>query len=419
MAIPVNMPKLGVEMVAGKIIEWKIGEGKEIKEKDILLVIETEKVTYDMESPGTGILHILKPTDIEIPVGDRIGQIAASAEEYQQLLSAGKEMVAAPREEARPVEVVAASPAAVAGIEAPEGKTRISPLARKLAAEKGVDISKIRGSGPDGRITKEDVLKALETKKEEKVPAAVVSPPAGIPSPATPEKRVKERLPVKGLRKVIADRLYKSLQTTAQMSEMGEMEVGELVRIREQFLSEEKSIGLRISYTDLIVKAVALTLKSHPLLNASMERDEIVLWDSVNIGVAVATEQGLIVPVIHDADKKSLIEISRKLSELVEKARKRALLPDELSRGTFTITNFGSYGGYMGTPILNPPEVAILGVGAILRKPVVKGDEIVIGHVMGFGLTVDHRVIDGAVGGEFTQDLRKILAKPAMMFINS
>jgi pyruvate dehydrogenase E2 component (dihydrolipoamide acetyltransferase) len=155
------------------------------------------------------------------------------------------------------------------------------------------------------------------------------------------------------------------------------------------------------------------------MLNASMEGEEIILWDSVNIGVAVATDQGLIVPVIHDADKKSLIEISRKLSELVEKARKRALLPDELSRGTFTITNFGSYGGYMGTPILNPPEVAILGIGAILRKPMVKGDEIVIGHVMGFGLTVDHRVIDGAVGGEFTQDLRKILAKPAMMFINS
>jgi pyruvate dehydrogenase E2 component (dihydrolipoamide acetyltransferase) len=419
MAVSVNMPKLGVEMVSGKIIEWKVGEGGNTKEKDILLILETEKVTYDMESPASGMLHILKSTDIDIPVGESVGVIAASQQEYQQIVAGGAVKEGAAQEAARPAEVAAPPPRAAAVRQAPEGKIRISPVARKLAEEKGVDISAIRGTGPDGRITKEDVLRALETKKEEKVPATAVSPPAGIPSPAIPQKRVKERLPVKGLRKVIAERLYKSLQTTAQMSEMGEMEVGELVRMREQFLSEEKFLGLRISYTDLIVKAVALTLKSHPLLNASMEGDEIILWDSVNIGVAVATDQGLIVPVIHDADKKSLIEISRKLSELVEKARKRALLPDELSRGTFTITNFGSYGGYMGTPILNPPEVAILGIGAILRKPVVKGDEIVIGHVMGFGLTVDHRVIDGAVGGEFTQDLRKILAKPAMMFINS
>jgi pyruvate dehydrogenase E2 component (dihydrolipoamide acetyltransferase) len=419
MAVSVNMPKLGVEMVSGKIIEWKVGEGGNTKEKDILLILETEKVTYDMESPASGILHILKSTDIDIPVGDPIGVIAASQQEYQQIVTGGAVKEGAPREAARPAEVAAPLPKAAAVSQGPEGKFRISPVARKLAEEKGVNISTIRGTGPDGRITKEDVLRVLETKKEEKVPVTAVSPPVGIPSPGVPQKRLKERLPVKGLRKVIAERLYKSLQTTAQMSEMGEMEVGELVRMREQFLSEEKSLGLRISYTDLIVKAVALTLKSHPMLNASMEGDEIILWDSVNIGVAVATDQGLIVPVIHDADKKSLIEISRKLSELVEKARKRALLPDELSRGTFTITNFGSYGGYMGTPILNPPEVAILGIGAILRKPVVKGDEIVIGHVMGFGLTVDHRVIDGAVGGEFTQDLRKILAKPAMMFISS
>jgi pyruvate/2-oxoglutarate dehydrogenase complex dihydrolipoamide acyltransferase (E2) component len=372
-----------------------------------------------MESPASGILHILKSTDIDIPVGESIGIIAASQQEYQQIVAGGAVKEGPPREAARPAEVAAPLPKSAAISQAPEGKIRISPVARKLAEEKGVDISAIRGTGPDGRVTKEDVLKALEAKKEEKVPVTVVSPQAGIPPPGIPEKRVNERLLFKGLRKVISERLYKSLQTTAQMSEMGEMEVGELVRMREQLLSEEKSIGLRISYTDLIVKAVALALKSHPMLNASMEGDEIILWDSINIGVAVATDQGLIVPVIHDADKKSLIEISRRLSELVEKARKRALLPDELSRGTFTITNFGSYGGYMGTPILNPPEVAILGIGAILRKPVVKGDEIVIGHVMGFGLTVDHRVIDGAVGGEFTQDLRRILAKPAMMFVHS
>ncbi len=411
MAKDLIMPKLGAEMTVGKIVEWKKKEGAWVNKGEIVVVIETDKITFEVESTEAGFLFILKGTDEEIPISVVIGLLCESKEERESwVLKGGKVEEPVPRPLGEPsASKIPASVSVQADL--PRQEVRISPLARKLAKESGLDIAQIRGTGPGGRIEKQDVQRVLEGRQKEERPR----PSEKGGSPLSARKTVKQVVPLRGMRKVIAQRLYGSLQQMAQFTDMGEMDVTETVHFRKKLLEQADVVAGKVSYNDLLVKIVALVLKEVPIMNASVVGEEIHLWNEVNIGVAVSLEEGLVVPVVRDADKKAVVEVHRELEDLVGRARSRKLTPDEISGGTFTLSNFGSYGAYYGTPIINPPEVALLGVGVIRQVPVVVNDEIVIRWSMSYGLTMDHRVMDGAVGGRFIQRVREILGNPYLL----
>jgi len=281
-----------------------------------------------------------------------------------------------------------------------------------MAEESMIDITTITGTGPDGRIVREDVEKAIEAKKKA-VPEAEVY---GF-------KRVKSTIPLKGIRKAIGEHMHRSLSVSAQLTTMGEIDMTEAIKYRNALLEQEEAIGARISYTDILVLAIARALKDNPIVNASLIENEIKVWEDINIGVAVALEEegewGLIVPVVRNADQKTLLEINREVKLLTEKARAGKLMPDDVSGGTFTLTNLGAFGGGwgFGTPIINQPESAILGTGVITDRPVVREGQIVIRPIMTCSFTFDHRVIDGAPAAKFMASLTKLLESPALLLL--
>ena len=296
-------------------------------------------------------------------------------------------------------------------------RVRISPLVRKLAKERGVDLSKVVGSGPEGRIQKEDVLAALDETKETRQTAL----PSAVEE-ATPFKKVKEVIPLKGMRRVIAERMLQSLQTAAQLTRWTDVDMSEMIRLRQALLSREDMVKARITYADIFVMVTAQALRLHPLLNSSVVGDEIKVWENINIGVAVAIENdstgGLIVPVLRNADKLSLSEIHHTLATLAAKARDGKLLPDDIAGGTFTITNQGALLQSctdFDTPIINQPEVAILGTYAIVDQPVVREGEIVVRPIMKCGLTHDHRAVDGIPAGRFMAIIRTLMENPHLL----
>jgi len=415
MAKELIMPKLGAEMTAGKIVEWKKPQGGWVQLAEVVVVIETDKLTYEVESPAAGYLYILKPVEEEVPVSTPIGMICESQEELQAFVIGKAASLIEQKPSPSPAALPSISPSLPAGAgDSPTSRRdiRISPVARKLAAEHGLDITTIEGGGDLGRIEKQDVLRALE--KRSNVPFSVE---AAVKSRAVPASRksIKEVIPMRGMRKVITERLHGSLMQMAQFTEMGEIDVTETVAFRNRLLEDESIIGVKISYNDILVKVVALVLREQPIMNASLVGEEIHVWNEINIGIAVSLEGGLVVPVIWSADKMTIVEIHRRLEDLIERGRNRKLTPDEIAGGTFTISNFGSYGAFYGTPIINPPEVALLGLGAIRQAPAVIDNQIVIRWSMAYGLTMDHRVIDGATGGRFIQRLKQILGNPNLL----
>jgi pyruvate dehydrogenase E2 component (dihydrolipoamide acetyltransferase) len=283
------------------------------------------------------------------------------------------------------------------------GKVRISPVAKKMAEDKGLDVSSIQGTGPMGRIMKEDVLRAIEEKgkKKEPVPGAL--------------KQVKETIPIRGVRQVIFDRMHQSLQQSAQLTLTMEVNAAELGRFRKILVDSLKDKNIKISYNAILVKGIARALEEHPKMNASVIKDEIWLWESVNVGVAVDAEQGLIVPVVRDANKKDLVTIQKDIDDKVERAKSKKLVPDDLQGGTFTLTGLGFLDIEAFTPILNPPDVGILGVGKIIEKPVVENGQITVGQRMMLSLTFDHRIIDGADGARFLKTLKSYIETPYLM----
>jgi pyruvate dehydrogenase E2 component (dihydrolipoamide acetyltransferase) len=286
-----------------------------------------------------------------------------------------------------------------------EEKTRISPLAKKLAEEYKVDPTKIKGTGPRGRIVKEDIIKAVETA----TPSA--------PQPATSQKiEVSEIIPLTGTRKTIADRLSQSYHSAVHTTVMTEVDMTVTASFRQRLLSETKEkTGAPVTYTSIIAKAVATALKRHPIVNSTLEDYAIKVLKEINLGVAVDTEAGLIVPVIRNADKKTLTEIASLLGELADKARKRLLSIDEISFGTFTISNLGTFGVHTFVPIINPPQAAILGVGMLEEKPVVIKGRVEIRSRMNLSLVFDHRIVDGAEAARFLQTLKSILENPSVL----
>ena len=434
MAKKIVMPKLGLTMKEGKLAKWYKAEGDPIKSGDKLFSIETDKITNDAEATENGVLRkILVKEGQTVPIMEAVGIMGAADEDISALLADIPGDDGSKSEEKAPVED-----------KAPEvekkvprtGKVKISPVARKLAEEEGLDYEAIEGTGPGGRIVLEDVKNAIENKGKIKTsPAAEkLAKEKGIDvSGISSEKRVMKedviragreaqydsmaqpedrRVPLTTMRKIIGERMSESAQTAPTVNFTISVDMTNLKALREELKSERS-----ITYTDLIVKVTSLLLLEHPYLNSSLDGEEIIFRNYVNMGVAVALEDGLLVPVVKNAHMKKLGVISDEIKDLSYRAKTNQLLTDEIEGGTFTITNIGMFGIESFTPIINQPESAILGVNAIIDTPVVVGGCVCTKPIMKLSLTADHRTVDGAVAAMFLARLKEMLEHPLKILL--
>jgi pyruvate dehydrogenase E2 component (dihydrolipoamide acetyltransferase) len=402
-AVEAVMPKFGLTMLEGTIQRWFKAEGDAIKEGEPLFEVETEKVLYEVESPGTGtVAKLIYPIEAVVPVGLPVAVIAEAGENVAEIVAryGGGAPAAQPKAAPSP----STAPSAPAATTAGERRERapITPAARKLAEEHKVDLAQIVGTGPGGRVTREDVQKVIDDHAKTPTTAPAARPAA--PAASTPAASVQS-MPLRGMRKVIAERMHKSLQGSAQLTITTEVDVTQLIDRRQEVQRE-----FNATYTDFIIQACAHALRQHSRMNSALDSEVIRHSDQIHVGVAVALEEGLIVPVIRDTDKKSLREIAQDARALAEKARAGKLTLEEVSGGTFTVSNLGMYGVDGFTPILNTPQTGILGVGRIVEKPVIYHGEIAKRSTMVLSLTFDHRVIDGAPAGAFLQTVADLLA---------
>ena len=425
MASYVAIPKLGMAMTEATVVQWQVAEGAHVDRGDVVLTIETEKTNWDIEASAPGWLHVLVPPEETVPAGRVVGLLAETEAELSTLQRqpVREIMTTAPEPDAseEPALEAATAPAVAAG-PGRRKDVRVSPVARKIAEENDLDLATITPSGPDGRIVREDVERALAARA-----AGPAAPPAGAAPDATPEthdgKRVAATIPLKGMRRTIAEHMHRSLSVAAQLTYMGEADMTEVVALRNQLLAHEQDLGAHITFNDILVVAVARALRSVPILNASLVGDAVLVWEDINIGVAVALDRGLegglIVPVVRNADRKSLRELSTEIATLVEKARNGRLAPNDVTDGTFTITNLATVGGgwFIGTPIINQPQSAIIATGAVSDRPVARNGQVVIRPIMPFSLTFDHRVVDGAPAARFAARLTELLAEPALLLV--
>ena len=422
MAESIIMPKLAMAMQEGTVVEYLAGAGEWVEKGQQVMTVETEKVAYECEAPASGYLHIVVETGQTVPVFEAVALLAASREELAQL-SAG---LSQPAAQPAPETTVASLPAAGAAeaVEAGEpgearpakrGRLKISPIAKKMAVTHDLDVTEIAGTGPGGRIVKADVERALAERE-----SAAATPPAEIAD----GRRVRATVPLQGMRKAIADHMHHSLAVSAQMSTMGEIDMTEMIRLREMLLRKEEEIGVRISYTDLFVLVLAKAVHYVPIVNASLIGDEIRIWQDVNVGVAVALERGeyetgLIVPVIKNAGHKSLLEISRAVKDLTARARSGSLTPEDVDAGTITLSNAGMVAQrwMVSTPILNQPETVIVQPGAIVDRPVAVEGQLQVRPVMTMNITSDHRVLDGVPITRFFNKIAELIENPALLHL--
>ena len=448
MAVELKMLQMDQTMTKGKIGKWLVKEGDTVTEGQPLLEIETDKVVHEQESPTDGVIaQILAEEGTNVPVNALLAIIGAPGEEVERVEADTKTEQQKPVEPAQPkatpsvtttiepkaspaarqlaeklaidlTEVTASGPGGriLEGdvqryidlrvpVPTEAARLKASPLARRLAKEHGVNLSSIAGSGPDGRVVRDDVLQAASTAPE----ISAVETPA-LQQPA-------EVIAMDGIRGIIAERMTLSVQTNASVTLHTEVDATAFVELRGMLNDKLQAREVSITYTDLLVKVVANALGEHPRLNATLTDEGIHLLSEINIGVAVALEDGLVVPVVRDADKERLSEISTQVKNFAERARSNQLTPGELQGGTFTITNLGNFGIDAFTPIINPPESAILGVGRILKKPVVHNDEIVIRSMLTLSLTFDHRVVDGAPAAQFLQTVSGYIQDPYLLLV--
>lgn len=384
----VTIPKLGLTMVDCTLTGWTKAEGERVEKGEVLFEIETDKITSEVEADAGGYLRQFAVVDTQHVVGAVIGGLYETKEEALAAAGPGLDVV----KEIAPVVARVDAPVSIAGGQ----RKRVSPLARRIAKGMGIDPGGLTGTGAHGAVLRRDVDAAIAGR-------AVVAGPG-------PKRR-----PLAGLRKTIARNMMQSLQMTAQMTAFARVDMAEVVALRASCVANEAELGVRVSFTDIVLKACAVVLARMPEINSSIVGDEIVTWDQVNIGLAVALDDGLIVPVIRDADQKSLVEIALERLDLAARARSGALDREDMAGGTFTLSNFGSYGGDFETPLLNPPQSAILGIGAITDEVVARDGQIVIRPMMMLSMTFDHRLIDGAVAGRFRAELRALLERPATM----
>ena len=428
MAINVTMPKWGLTMKEGKVTKWYKNEGDSVQKGEDLFEVETEKITNKVESPGSGTLfQIVVPVGTTVAVGTILAVIAEPGEHPERIEGVQVSEV---------IEAAGASSQGPAATEKPQEKKFVpaSPAARRLAKELGIDLALVQGTGTDGRITEADVRRY----HEEGPPAPKITPLAeemvkqegldistitgtGEGGKITKEdvKRALERrtsIPLTGMRKTIADNMYASLQNTAQLTVFTEVDVTEMVRFRDLVQEEyKKDETVKVSFNDIVILATSRALKRFPMMNSALIGDEILLHNAVNMGIAVSLSDGLIVPVLRDADKKGLLQIARESRELAQKAYEGTLTVDDVTGGTFTISNVSMLEVDGFTPILRPPETGILGAGRVKEKPVVYDGEIAIRSMMFLSLTFDHRVLDGTPAMAFLETVARYLQHPALI----
>jgi pyruvate dehydrogenase E2 component (dihydrolipoamide acetyltransferase) len=445
-ATKVVMAQLSPTMEEGKLIEWRISEGDPVAQGDIVAEIETDKANMDVEAMGAGVLRkIVVQAGATVPVGTLIGIIAEPDEDIESLLSQveAEPVVIVPEEpsdapaekparDEKPAKdekpagdetsagdettevaeepAVAAAPTEAAP-EAEGGRVRASPVARKMAAEKGIELRMIAGSGPGGRIVKADIEAAMTA------PAAAVRAPAagaiGAVEPAGEPRLRDERVEASQMRKAIARRLAESIGPVPHFYLTIEVDMERALDMRSELNARAKDY--KIGVNDVLLKAAAEALVRHPQVNASWDEDAIQFHGRVDLGIAVAVDGGLITPVLRNADRKGLWLISLESADLIERARGRKLLPEEYQGATFSVSNLGMFGIDEFTAVINPPEAAILAVGTTQEKPVVEGGEIIVRRRMRVTMSCDHRVVDGAIGSAFLATFKEMLENPLAM----
>jgi pyruvate dehydrogenase E2 component (dihydrolipoamide acetyltransferase) len=395
------LPDLGEGITEGEVRKWIVKEGDNVEEHQTVLEIETDKAVVEVPSPKKGrVLKINKDVGEIAKVGEVLMTIAEEGEAAEEKKPAEEKKAEGKKEEKeKSVSVVGVLP------EEEEETVLATPAVRAAARELGIDLSKVKGTGPGGSITKEDLTAAAPPK--EKKAEDVFGP--------------VERIPLRGLRRTIAKNLIASQKTTAFVTGMNEVDITDLWDLREK---EKKSLlekGVHLTFLPFFIKAVIHALAEHPMLNSSIddEREEIIIKKYYAIGVAVDTPDGLMVPVIKNPAGKTILELSLEIQGLSVKARERKIKLEEMKGGTFTITNYGHFGGYFATPIINYPEAAILGTGMITEKPWVKNGKIVVRKILPLSLTFDHRVTDGVDASRFLAKVTSYLEDPALIFIES
>ncbi len=405
MAVAVIMPKLDEAMRTGRIVKWIKKEGDRVEKGDVILEIETEKTAFEIEAEEVGILSkVMAKEGDDVPVGATVVFVLQPGEKIPEV----PEPIAEAKEEV-PVEKLKVTNEAETIKASSSGTIKASPLAKNIAKEHNIDLSLVTGTGPGGRITKEDVLQAVEDSKTK----VAATPPAREEPEVTEEKIV----PLSSMREIIARRMSESFQSPHFYLTV-EIDTQKLGETRKQLIPlVESKTGIRLTITDLIVKMVAKALEDNPLMNCSYVDGSVQLFKRIDIGLVTAVEGGLVVPVIRQADRKPLTEIAQARAELTQKARDRKLTKEEMTSGTFTISNLGMFGIDQFSAILQPPEAAILAVGRITDRVVARDGEIIIRPMMTLTLSIDHRVLDGVIGAEFLQSLKNYIENPVTMIL--
>ena len=426
MSVKLEMPKLSDTMTEGTLVAWRVAVGDEVEIGDVIADIETDKATMEMEAFDEGVLtEILVEAGAKVPVGAVLGTLSEDGEDATPAASTPAVTQAAALTQS--VATPAAS-APVAGTASNDSsRLRVSPLARKLAAEKGTDLNSLQGSGPGGRIVAADVENpTVAAAKPAPVSApAKVAAPVSTPAPAKPAATINPVVsgedkvtPLSGMRKIIAERLLTSKQTIPHFYLHVEVDAEPLIALRKQVNSQaEQTHGNKFTFNDFVVKAMINACLKVPEVNASFNGDSIVQFANVGVSIAIAVEDGLVTPVVKNAQTKSMLQISKEIKAMAVRAKEKKLMPNEFDNGTITISNLGAWGIESFDAIVNPPQAAIISVGGIIAKPIVKNGEVVPGTRMNIGMSCDHRVVDGAVAATYLNEIKKLLEQPSLMLI--
>ncbi len=417
-----RLPDIGEGVVEGEVVKWHVKPGDHVREDQPMVEVMTDKATVEIPSPKAGIVREIRAEEGKICA---VGAVMLVIEETASATAAAPAKAAAPH--AAPVVATAhAAPAQSSNVismpaRPAGGKVLATPATRKLARDLGVDLSTVNATGPNGRVTHEDVRLAGNggaTTTTHATAPAVATARAYQPI-ATHADAADERVPFRGVRKKIAENMHRSRQTAAHFTYVEECDVTELTALRKRAKARAEERGIKLSFLPFIIKAVCAGLKKFPIVNSTLDeaKQEIVLRKRYHVGVAAATAEGLIVPVVKDADQRSLFDIARTLDELNEKSKTGKATRDDLTGSTFTISSLGTLGGVLATPIINFPEVAILGVHKIKPTPVVRDGQIVIRDIMNLSISLDHRIVDGYEGAQFLVHVISLLEDPTLMFM--
>lgn len=430
-----RLPDIGEGIAEGEIVQWMVEVGQEVKEEDPFVEVMTDKATVTITAPFDAVVKELKynagdivPVEAVIAVFEVGGEGAAPAPVEK----------AAPEPKAAPAAAAAGTATATVAppkarpqtfVQSSPGKVLAAPATRRRAREMSIDLHQVKGTGPRGRITNEDLAAFAGTATPAATPAATAAaapapapkPVAPVAVPAAPPGAREERKPFVGLRRKIAEAMHRSKTTAAHFTYVDDINVTELVKLRKQAKESYKEQGLNITYLPFVMKAVVEGMRQFPTMNSSLDEttNEHVIKHYYNIGIATDTDNGLIVPVVKDVDKKNIAQLAYDIQTLAQRTREGKVSVDDLQGSTFTITNAGNIGGLFATPVINFPEVAILGVHAIKKTPVVQDGEIVVGDVMYLSVSIDHRIVDGATGARWMNVLKECLENPTRLLLGS